>query len=91
MKAWLDRHPRYHVHFTPTSSSWLNMVERFFAEITARRIRRGSFRSVGELTRAIDAYIADRNRDPKPFVWKTSARRIMRRINKCRSIYGMEH
>jgi len=59
VKAWLDEHPRYHVHFTPTSSSWLNLVERFFAEITNRRIRRGSFRSVRELTRAIDGYIAD--------------------------------
>ena len=91
VRAWLAKHPRYHVHFTPTSSSWLNLVERFFAEITARRIRRGSFRSVRELTRAIDAYIADRNRDPKAFVWKASAQRILRRIRKSKSIYETRH
>jgi len=91
VKAWLDEHPRYHVHFTPTSSSWLNLVERFFAEITNRRIRRGSFRSVRELTRAIDGYIADRNRDPKAFVWKSPAGKIRRRVRKCKSIYETSH
>jgi transposase len=65
VKAWLETHSRYHLHFTPTSSSWLNLVERFFAEITSRRIRRGSFRSVRELIKAIEGYISDRNRDPK--------------------------
>jgi len=91
VKAWLDEHPRYHVHFTPTSSSWLNLVERFFAEITNRRIRRGSFRSVRELTRAIDGYIADRNRNPKAFVWKSTASKILRRVRKCKSIYETSH
>ena len=91
VKAWLAQHPRYHVHFTPTSSSWLNLVERFFAEITGRRIRRGSFRSVRELIRAIDGYIADRNRDPKAFVWKATATKILRRITKCKSIYETGH
>ncbi|MFZ1126003.1 MAG: IS630 family transposase [Candidatus Baltobacteraceae bacterium] len=91
VKAWLAQHPRYHVHFTPTSSSWLNLVERFFAEITGRRIRRGSFGSVRELVKAINAYIADRNRDPKAFVWKATANKILRRISKCKSIYETGH
>jgi transposase len=91
VQTWLTNHPRYRVHFTPTSSSWLNLVERFFAEITNRRIRRGSFRSVRELIRAIDGYIADRNRDPKAFVWKATADKILRRVRKCKSIYDTQH
>lgn len=88
VKAWLELHPRFRFHFTPTSSSWLNMVERFFADITNRRIRRGTFRSVKELIKAIMAYIADHNRDPKRFVWKKSASTIIRRVNKSKAIYG---
>jgi transposase len=91
VKAWLAEHPRYHVHFTPTSSSWLNLVERFFAEITNRRIRRGSFGSVRELIKAINGYIADRNRDPKAFVWKATATKILKRVRKCKSIYETSH
>ncbi len=87
VKAWFARRPRYHVHFTPTSSSWLNAVERFFAEITAKRIRRGSFRSVAKLAKAISAYVADHNTDAKPFVWTKSARTIVMKIRKCHSIY----
>lgn len=73
VKAWLDKHPRFKLHFTPTSSSWLNLVERLFAEITRQRIRRGVFTSVDELKAAIVAWIEARNADPKPFVWTARA------------------
>ena len=78
--AWLKKRPRYHLHFTPTSSSWLNQVERWFAKITEQRIRRGVFKSVDELIAAIDAYIAQHNQAPKPFVWTTSADVILNRV-----------
>jgi transposase len=73
VRAWLARHRRFKLHFTPTSASWLNLVERFFAEITTKRIRRGIFRSVAELEGAIHDYLDRRNCDPKPFVWTKSA------------------
>jgi len=73
VKAWLDKHPRFKLHFTPTSGSWLNLVERLFAEITRQRIRRGVFTCVEELKCAIDAWIDARNIDPKPFVWTAKA------------------
>ena len=69
VKAWLAQHPRFHLDFTPTSSSWLNLVERFFAEITRKRMRRGAFRSVIDLEVAIHSYLAEHNDHPKPFVW----------------------
>ena len=80
VKKWFAAHPRYHIHFTPTGSSWLNQIERWFAEITAKRIRRGTFRSVKELTGAIESYIRDHNRNPKPFVWTATARSILRKV-----------
>jgi transposase len=80
VETWFAAHPRYHRHFTPTGASWLNLVERFFAEITDKRIRRGTFRSVGELVRAILDYIRRRNHSPQPFVWTTSARSIARKV-----------
>ena len=67
------RHPRFHMHFTPTSRSWLNLIERFFAEITRKRIRRGVFRSVLDLEVAIYRYLAEHNEHPKPFVWTAKA------------------
>jgi transposase len=73
VKAWLAKHPRFKLHFTPTSASWLNLVERFFAEITTKRIRRGTFTSVAELEDAIHDYLDRHNADPKPFVWAKSA------------------
>ena len=82
VKKWLAARPRYHVHFTPTSSSWLNQVERWFAEITRKRIRRGTFRSVRELTKAIHDYIRIYNNKPRPFQWVASASRIIRKVNK---------
>jgi len=80
--AWLKKRPRYHLHFTPTSSSWLNQVERWFAKITEQRIRRGVFRSVDELIIAIDDYIAEHNKAPKPFAWTTSSDVILDRVTR---------
>jgi len=69
VKKWFRAHPRYQVHFTPTSASWLNQVERWFAEITRKRIRRGTFRSVRDLVQAIQEYIRENNKNPRPFQW----------------------
>jgi transposase len=80
VKRWLQRHPRYVVHFTPTSGSWLNQVERFFGELTDKRIRRGVFRSVAALESAIRDYLEKHNRNPKPFVWTATAELIFSKI-----------
>jgi len=77
VKAWLAKHPRFKLHFTPTSASWLNLVERFFAEITTKRIRRGTFASVSELEEAIHDYLDQHNAEPKPFVWTKTAKAIL--------------
>ena len=77
---WFRKHPRYHLHFTPTSGSWLNQVERWFGKITEQRIRRGVFKSVDELITAIDDYIAANNQNPKPFVWTATAELILDRV-----------
>ncbi len=82
MKRWLQRHKRIHIHFTPTSASWLNMVERFFRDLTDKRIRRGVFRSVGELNAAIDDYLAVHNQDPKPFIWTAKASDILEKVKR---------
>lgn len=82
IKRWFLKHPEYHLHFTPTSSSWLNQVERFFAEITRKRIRRGAFRSVKQLEQAIMDYLAEHNANPKPFVWTATADLILERVTK---------
>jgi len=82
VKRWLQRHPRYVVHFTPTSASWLNQVERFFAEITEKRIRRGVFRSVQALEAAIKDYLGKHNLDPKPFMWTATADLIFKKLQK---------
>jgi transposase len=82
VREWFQSHPRYHLHFTPTSSSWLNQIERWFAEITRKRIRRGTFRSVGELIAAIEDYIRTYNQNPQPFEWIASASRIIRKVRK---------
>jgi transposase len=80
VQAWLARHPRFNMHFTPTSASWLNMVERFFRDISENRLRRGVFTSVPELVNAIDGYIAHHNVKPKPFVWTKTARDILQKV-----------
>ena len=82
VKKWLSERKRYHLHFTPTSSSWLNQVERWFAEITRKRIRRGTFRSVRALVAAIRDYVSQYNKDPRPFQWVASASRIIRKVRK---------
>ena len=91
VKAWLARHRRFQMHFTPTSASWLNLVERFFAEITRKRIRRGVFRSVVELQAAIKDYLDHHNTDPKPFVWTASASSIIEKVNRGKQALESEH
>src|SRR5499425_3545452 len=81
--AWLSRHPRWTFHFTPTSASWLNAVETFFSKMTRQRIRRGVFRSVADLQAAINAYLAEHNANPKPFVWTKSAEAILAKLDRC--------
>jgi transposase len=85
VQRWLARHPRFHLHFTPTSASWLNMVERFFRDITDKRIRRDSFTSVAELELAIDLYVAHHNIDPKPFIWTASASDILAKVTRAKA------
>lgn len=92
VKRWFARRPRYHVHFIPTSSSWLNQVERFFAEITEKRIRRGAFRSVQALRTAIEDYLDHHNRKPRPFAWTADADLILSRVKKiCTRINNSGH
>ena len=85
VQEWLTKHPRFNMHFTPTSASWLNMVERFFRDITTERLRRGVFTSVPELIGAIDEYIAHHNTKPKPFIWTKSARDILQKVIRANS------
>ena len=85
VKQWLDRHPRIHVHFTPTSASWLNMVERFFRDITTERLRNGVFRNVPELISAIKEYIGLHNKNPKPFIWTAKANDILAKVMRANS------
>lgn len=80
VQQWLEKHPRFHIHFTPTSASWLNMVERFFRSISTDRLERGVFRSIPELISAIDEYIAIHNQNPKPFVWTAKANDILQKV-----------
>lgn len=84
VQRWLARHPRFHVHFTPTSSSWLNMVERFFRDLTQQRLRRGVFRDVEQLITAIGDYIDQHNEHPKPFVWTAKASDILEKVKRAR-------
>jgi transposase len=92
VKRWLARHPRFVVHFTPTSASWINQVERFFAEITERRIRRGVFKSVRALEQAIEAYLAEHNANPKPFKWTATADLILRKVeDACKRTLNSGH
>jgi transposase len=84
VKAWLAKHPRFHLHFTPTSASWLNLVERFFGLITEDAIRRGVFRSVADLEAAIEAYLDHHNADPKPFIWTAPAANILEKVARGR-------
>ena len=85
VKLWLDKHPRFHLHFTPTSASWLNLVERFFGLITQERIRRGVFTSLDALETAIREYLDNHNAAPKPFVWTKSADQILAKVERARN------
>ena len=85
VKAWQGRNPRFHFHFTPTSASWLNMVERFFRDLTVTSIRRGVFRNVVELIQAIEEHIALHNKAPKPFVWTAKAADILEKVKRGRA------
>ena len=82
IQRWFARRPRWHIHFTPTSASWISQVERFFALLTDQQIRRGAHRSVRELEAAIGAYIAQRNADPKPFRWVSSTDDILAAVER---------
>jgi len=88
VQKWLSKHQRFHFHFVPTSSSWLNLVERWFGKITDKQIRRGTFQNVPELIHAIERYKADNNQNPKPFVWTASADKIREKITKLKEMYG---
>jgi len=85
VKAWLAKHPRFHMHFTPTSSSWLNLVERWFRDLTDKALRRGVFRSVPDLIAAIETYLKVHNNDPKPLVWTATAEQILAKVRRGRT------
>lgn len=91
VKRWLARHKRFHFHFIPTSSSWLNLIERWFREITTKRIRRGTFNSVPQLIQAIEHYVAYNNANPKPFVWTATPDAILAKIAKVKRTLGTVH
>jgi transposase len=91
VKEWLRKHPRFHLHFIPTSSSWLNLIERWFAQITQKRIRRGVFHSVPDLIAAIEDFIKIHNENPKPFVWTKKVDEILEKVNRCKDIMKTLH
>jgi transposase len=89
--AWLARHPRFVLHFTPTSSSWLNLVERWFRELTDKALRRGVFASVPDLVAAIEAFLEAHNNDPRPFVWTASVEAILEKVGRCKAVLETVH
>ena len=91
VKRWLEKHPRFKLHFTPTSSSWLNLIERWFAELSRKRIRRGVFQSVPELIAAIQEFIRINNQNPKPFVWSKNVDQILEKIGHCKAVIETLH
>jgi transposase len=91
VQRWLTKHPRFHMHFTPTSASWLNMVERFFRDLTVNRLRRGVFHSVPELVAAVEQYVAKHNKDPKPLVWTAKANDILAKVGRARKKLDRMH
>ncbi len=91
VKEWLSKHPRFHMHFTPTSASWVNLVERFFRDITEEQIRRGVFRSVGELEAAIRQYLDHRNANPKTYQWTATPESILTKVVKAKEKLGTLH
>lgn len=91
VKNWIKRHKRFHLHFIPTSSSWLNLVERWFGEITRKQIRRGVFKSVDQLIQVIEDYIRHNNKNPKPFVWTKRVHEILKKVNLCKAATVTPH
>lgn len=91
VKTWLAKHSRFHLHFTPTSASWVNLVERFFRDITEERIRRGVFRSVTELQAAIMNYLEHRNANPRPYHWTATPDDILAKVNKAKDLLETLH
>jgi len=91
VKDWFAARPHYHLHFVPTSSSWLNLVERWFAEITRKQIRRGTFLNVSQLIRVILRYLRENNKNPQPFIWTASAASILRKIRHCQEALDAAH
>ncbi len=85
VKQWLAKHPRFHLHFTPTSSSWLNLIERWFGKLTDKAIRRGVFHSVPDLITAIETYLTANNKDPQPFIWTATAEQILEKVRRGRA------
>lgn len=91
VRQWLSKHPRFKMHFTPTSASWLNMVERFFSELTTKRIRRGVFRSVKDLETTVMDFVKKHNEEPKIFTWTKDADTILSKVAKCKETLGTAH
>ena len=91
VKKWLSKHPRFHIHFTPTSSSWLNLIERWFRELTDKCLRRGSFTSVDQLVESIMTYINSTNESPKPFTWTATAQDILQKVARARAVLDNGH
>jgi transposase len=91
VKKWLVKHKRFHLHFTPTSSSWLNLIERWFGEITRKRIRRGVFHNVPNLIVAIEDFIRVHNENPKPFVWTKKVDQILEKLSRCKAVIETLH
>jgi transposase len=91
VRMWLSKHPRFHLHFTPTSSSWLNLIERWFGELTRKRIRRDSFYAVSELVAAINHYIQSNNKQPRPFIWSARVDDILAKVSRCKAILETAH
>ncbi|MGH8626615.1 MAG: IS630 family transposase [Gammaproteobacteria bacterium] len=90
VERWLAKHPRFHMHFVPTSSSWLNLVERFFRDVSEDTIREGSFNNIRELTQAIETYLAERNLDPKPYRWRAKGADILAKIRRAREMMAKQ-
>jgi transposase len=91
VKSWLKRHPRFHLHFTPTSSSWLNLIERWFRELSQKCLRRGSFAGVPALISAIEEYLSNHNQNPHVFLWSASVDTILSKISKCKEALDALH
>jgi hypothetical protein len=91
VKDWVAKHPRFHMHFTPTSASWVNLVERFFRDITEERIRRGVFRSVDDLKVAIQEYLDHRHANTKPYHWTAKPKVILEKVAKAKEMLGTLH